>query len=390
MDAPVRTRGRWARTALVVCAAFVLSRLLYFGAAWLYARYRGDELYFWSNQPGVWVRWDAYHYIKIAEQWYVNVGDDRFKIVFYPLYPLLVRFVCLTGLDARSAAFCVANACALAAGFALHALVRGDNGEAAADRSVWLMMFTPLGLFFSVPYSESLFLLLCLLTALAARRRRFMLAICCGALCSATRALGILTAPVVFFALLQDAWARYSLTPGARRRDPAFLGRALLCVLETLPVALGLVYYLFLNRQVTGNAFTFLTYQSEHWGQNFGSLLNTLRYSYVNAWEYGSFEYRICLWIPQVLSIVAVLIVLFAAWRRLHPGDAAFAILYFYCAVAPTWLLSGPRYLAAMYALYPALALLSKKRWAFAALMTAMVVLCCYFSAMYVEVGCVL
>lgn len=36
-------------------------------------------------------RWDSPHYIDIAKNWYVNVGEQRFFIVFLPLYPLLIR-----------------------------------------------------------------------------------------------------------------------------------------------------------------------------------------------------------------------------------------------------------------------------------------------------------
>ena len=42
--------------------------------------------------PGAfWVQWDANHYLGLANNWYVNEGDPRFHIVFYPLYPLAVR-----------------------------------------------------------------------------------------------------------------------------------------------------------------------------------------------------------------------------------------------------------------------------------------------------------
>ena len=142
--------------------SFVLSRLLYFFAVLAYARTVGYDAAILADLPGVWVRWDAPHYIKIAEQWYVNVGDDRYKIVFYPLYPLLVRGVSLTGLSVRTSAYLVSNACTLGAGGAMYALVRHDQGPAAATRAVWLLMFSPLGFFFSSPDSESLFLLLCL------------------------------------------------------------------------------------------------------------------------------------------------------------------------------------------------------------------------------------
>ena len=382
-------RSPW-RTAALILAAFVLSRLLYFFSALIYAKVTGKDAWFFVDFPSTWVRWDAPHYVKIAEQWYVNEGDDRYKIVFYPLYPLLVRGLCLTGLSARTGAFIVSNACFLGAAWAMHALVRHDQGLAAADRSICFFMFSPLGFFFSIPYSESLFVLLCLLSALMARRKRYHLAILFGALCSATRALGILTAPVIFYSLLRDAWERYAQKPGARRRDPAFLGRAAVCVLRVLPVSFGLLAYLYLNYRVTGDAFTFLVYQSEHWSQNFGSLFNTLCYSYVNAINYHSFDYRICLWIPQVLSILVVLRLMWAVWRRQQAGDSAFSILYYYCSIAPTWLLSGPRYLAAMYTLYPILAQLTRKKSTFFWVLALMIILSAYMSAQYIVAGCVL
>ena len=380
------------RAAAHVLLAFVLSRGLMLLAAYVYVRIAGNLQWYLHDFPSNWVRWDAPHYIQIAEEWYSNVGDDALMIVFYPLYPALMRLLSLTGLSATASGFWISNACLLGSGFAMHALVRHDRGEAAAARAVWLMMFNPLALFFSIPYSESLFFLLCVLTALAARKKRYLLAVLFGALCSATRSLGILVAPVVFFSMLQDAWQQYSLARGAdaRRRDPAFLGRAALCVVRVLPVTLGLIAYLLINYQVTGNALTFLTYQSEHWSQNFGSLFNTLSYSFRNALYYDSFQYRICLWIPQVISIVLVLALLWIAWRKHQPGDAAFAILYFYCAIAPTWLLSGPRYLFAMYALYPALAALTRRKWAFALTLAISVALFIYMSAQYIVAGYVL
>ena len=384
-------RQRPLRTALIIVLAFVLSRLLFFLSALVYAWATDGLQSFLSDFPSAWVRWDAYHYIKLADQWYVNVGDDRYKIVFYPLYPLITRIFCLTGMSARTGAFVVSNLCLLGCGWAMHALVCIDQDAAAANRAVWLMMFSPLGFFFSIAYSESLFLLLCLLVALMSRQKRWFLAAFFGALCSATRALGILTAPIIFFSLLQDAWQRYSEEhPGARRRDLAFFHQVWLCVLQVLPVALGLVAYLALNYVITGDPFTFLVHQSEHWYQEFGSLGNTLQYSFHNAMIYHSYEYQVCLWIPQTITILVVLAVLWLGWKKQQAGDAAFSVLYYYCAIAPTWLLSGMRYLAAMYALYPLLALMTRKKWAFALVMLLFLVLGACLSAMYSVVGYVL
>src|SRR3989442_15600924 len=55
----------------------------------------------WQNQTfnsllewlNVWNRWDATHYQNIAQHGYQAIGEARFLLVFFPLYPLLVRLV---------------------------------------------------------------------------------------------------------------------------------------------------------------------------------------------------------------------------------------------------------------------------------------------------------
>ena len=46
----------------------------------------------------IWNNWDAMHYLRLAQQGYVAAGDSRVSLVFFPLYPWLVR---LTAFFAR-------------------------------------------------------------------------------------------------------------------------------------------------------------------------------------------------------------------------------------------------------------------------------------------------
>ena len=67
-----------------------------------------------------------------------------------------------------------------------------------------------------------------------------------------------------------------------------------------------------------------------------------------------------------------------------------YGMIYFYVSVAPTWLLSGPRYLTALYAVYPALAVLFRKKAAFALLAIAFGLLCLVSGGMFAGYGCIL
>src|SRR5881397_702709 len=41
----------------------------------------------------IWNRWDATHYIDLAQNGYQTTGDAKYWIIFYPLFPWLIRIV---------------------------------------------------------------------------------------------------------------------------------------------------------------------------------------------------------------------------------------------------------------------------------------------------------
>lgn len=355
----------------LVGGAFLLSRLLLFAGGAFWAQQNGALPQYLNNLAGSWTKWDAHHYIGLIENWYVNEGDPRFHIVFFPLYPAIGRLLHLsTGLSSTASALVVANLAFFGCGIVLFRLVELTRGSRGGARAMLLMMFSPLTLFCSVPYTESVFLLTTLLAVYFARRRMFFWAVAFGALSANARMLGMATAVPIFYEMLRaakgDLFRRYALS-----------------AVKVLPVALGLLAYIYLNYAVTGDPFRFMTYQSEHWHQNFGSLFNTVHYSLRYAIHFDPYSYQVGVWIPQVVAIFGTLGILIAAIRRMYPGDAGYAMIYLYAAVAPTWLLSGPRYLTAMYALYPALALLLRRRPAFWALLACSAALCAVAGAIY-------
>ena len=76
--------------------------------------------------------------------------------------------------------------------------------------------------------------------------------------------------------------------------------------------------------------------------------------------------------------------------RRVRPGYGAYALLYIYMAYAPTWLLSGPRYLTAMAVLYPMLAQLTRRKWAFYLMAALSLIGCAVMTREFLVVGCLL
>src|ERR1043165_2197582 len=74
---------------------------------------RLGSLYEWLS---IWNRWDAPHYLDIARVGYVSEGVEARWIVFYPLYPWLVRVASFVLRDELAGAFLVSTVASLAAG----------------------------------------------------------------------------------------------------------------------------------------------------------------------------------------------------------------------------------------------------------------------------------
>lgn len=332
-----RRRSRYGETA----AAFILSRGLILLTAFAFgvivrgmsARMTVGYIDHW------WFRWDAPHYIDLIENWYVTEGDARLLIVFLPMYPMLARGLFLLGIPARLAALLVSNVSLYFSGVLLYDLA-SESGKNRGRYALWLFMFSPVTMFFSMAYTESLFVLLTVLAVWLARKKRFLFAVIVGAMAANTRILGAAVAIPIFHEML--------------RADKAHrvLKRYVLCFLKVLPVLLGVAAYLVLNVHLFGDPFYFLKCQQENWSQRMGSIATTVRYTFINAMTYGKADYRFGLWLPQLVVMFASLLLIAFGRGRIRSGDAAYGLVAWYISVTPTWLLSGIRYIGGIYPIY--------------------------------------
>lgn len=152
---------------------------------------------------GVWQRFDVIHYMRIASGGY-SAAD---LAAFPPLYPLLARLIStLAGGDVLAGAFVVSNLSCLLLLTVLHRLVVEDGfGLDVARRALVYLLLFPTAFFLMVPYSESLFLLLSLVTFREARRGRWVGAGLAGLAASLTRTAGFCLAAVLAVELLRHS-----------------------------------------------------------------------------------------------------------------------------------------------------------------------------------------
>lgn len=163
------------------------------------------------------VRWDATYYLTIAQDGYAG-GDPR-KTAFFPLFPLLVRALSVTGSPGSTlvAGQVLALAATVGGLLVLHRLVVLERGPRVAGMTVALVAFAPMAFAFSAVYTEGLFLLGSAGAFLAARTDRWALAGALAMAAAATRPNGLgLLVPLGLLALHQRAgWraAWLALTP---------------------------------------------------------------------------------------------------------------------------------------------------------------------------------
>jgi hypothetical protein len=150
-------------------------------------------------------RWDAAWYLTIAKSGYQPELGARTiaRAAFFPAYPLTIRAVGLLGVPLIVGGVLV-SLCAFAAGlYGIHRLTTlefkrtepvDDRPEQVARLAVLVMAFTPMALFFSAIYTESLFLALSVALFWSARHGRWAWVGVVGALAVATRSTGLVLA----------------------------------------------------------------------------------------------------------------------------------------------------------------------------------------------------
>lgn len=307
----------------------------------------------------VWKPSDSGHYVDIARDWY---SDDaqmsrRVQLVFLPGYPLLLRLGHALLGDYLYAGLSINALCMALSGVVGYKLFSLDHDRETALRAVAFFCLMPGSFFFVVPMTESLFLLLSLLTLYLVRNRLWLPAALAGGYAAFTRSLGVvLLVPAVYelvvFVLEQ------------RNKGEGRGVKTLLSALSLLLIPLGLAAYLYINYRVSGDPLRFLVYQKENWSQSLSYFFNTAFYQtgyMLNCLREGDWTTFLGLWLPNVLCFFISQLVLLLGVKKLRPSYSAYAIAYYVIALGATWLLSGPRYLLVLFPIPLSLALLCKR-----------------------------
>ncbi len=156
---------------------------------------------------GVWQRWDACWYSKIAVHGY-EPGISA--TAFFPLLPLLMRAISvLTAGDVALAGLLINGVAFVVALTGMRQLIAMDFDPELADRSVMYLSIFPAAFFFFAPFTEAIFLACAVWALLAARRGDWELAALAGLLGSLARTQGILLALPLAWEAARALWRRW-------------------------------------------------------------------------------------------------------------------------------------------------------------------------------------
>lgn len=293
----------------------------------------------------LWNRWDAVNYQKLAEFGYSATGERQPLLVFYPLYPWIVRLVAFVTGDYLISSLLVSTLASLVIVVVFLRLVEVDYSKETAQRAVWFLFIFPTSYFMHIGYTESLFLMLALSCVYAARKQHWLLAALLGALTCMTRANGLVLGPV----LATEAAYQYWKT---RRWQWQWLYIPI--------VALGFGVYLLLNKHVTGDAFAFTSLMRQFFSKTLSSPLTGIDNA-LGSFSRAPGEAQM-IGMQEVVYITLGLVCTVVSWVKLRPAYSVWMTGNWLLFVSVSFVLSVPRYTLTMFPIYILFSLLASRR----------------------------
>lgn len=358
------------RIYLMIILCVLFSHIIRILLAWVWKMLVTESVVSFRDAVNIWWGSDTHHYLTIADQWYRGQAENgiAWRLVFLPFYSILTYILKLLVKDTFYSALIVTIATSSAAGCVLYRLARMDYDKETALKAVKYFILMPTALFYTTALTEGTFMLLSLLCFLYARKHKWIVAGLLGGLAAFTRSVGVLL-------LVPIAWEWVLALKFTNRQDRI---KKASTAASLLLIPLGFCIYLLINHYETGNAFTFLQYQREHWYQELGLFFDSPRYqlNYLTQWwSEGRISDTIALWTSSIIAQFTSLLLMAITAHRQRSSYALYFLASFVVTMGTTWLLSAPRYLLVLFPLVYSMMILSKNRKVDSALTVTLVAL---------------
>lgn len=348
------------RVVLFLIAFFGALVVTSFGGRFPYA----DRVLTVTNLPN-WVwgfgNFDGVHYLRIAQNGYTAIYSQA----FFPVYPFLIKIFDIfpkgsfdlriftdpsyfyTGMILSSVFFILAL-------YFLYRLWSEEHNPKTAWVSIILLLTFPTSFYFGSVYSESIFLLLAVLTFWFVKKDKFILAGIAASFASATKIQGVLLGVFLAIELWQKYKGKFSHLKKNLWKDALGVGIAPLGLL-------GYMYFLYKN---IGDPIYFLTAQPA-FGADRSSVplipLPQVFYRYIKILTETSAS-SLAFWNASLELFMALLVIvaLVITFKKVRFSYWIFALLAVLMPTLTGTFSSIPRYVLLAFPILPAIANLKK------------------------------
>ncbi len=286
--------------------------------------------------------WDASNYIFLSQYGYQSTGKGAEYIVFFPFYPILIcLFTPLLG-NPYLAGVVISNIGSIIghAAFAMYLLEAGFQ-EGKVWRIMILLFLTPISVYFSIIYTEGVFLATTALFLYFLQKRYYSLAAIAGFGAALTRSLGILCIiPYLVHFIENKLWQTKKYV-----------------LVKSLVIPLGSLIYLGINAWMFHDPFHYKVFMKNIWHKEVGNPL-THYIQNTGSLVKGDWLDSITIYIDQVSTVILPIVVLLYLISMLHKskkipyGLLSWTIAQWVVIASQSFWLSNTRYIGLILPFY--------------------------------------
>lgn len=189
------------KVLIEILIILIITRVLILVVGYLSAIALGNYQSSFFYSLDLFFKWDSNFYMDIITKGYQFKPGEVSMIVFFPLYPLLVKIFSFPFGHPEIVGFIISNVALFFACFYLYKLVDLEfKNKSIAMKAVFFMLIAPVSFFFSIVYTEGLFLFLAISCFYYTRKKQWLTASILGFLLSLTRSVGF----IIFIPMLME------------------------------------------------------------------------------------------------------------------------------------------------------------------------------------------
>lgn len=297
--------------------------------------FNGPSLSFQSLLQ-IWHRWDGPQYLIIAQEGYGHSGLGSLVIVFYPLYPLLIKSFNFFVQNYILSALLISSLFSLLTSIFLYELTILDYKRRTAILAVWFLNIYPTSYFLSASYTESLFLATSIGSLLFLRQKHYVASGLVGMLANLTRVNGLLLLPI----LLWENKGDYKK------------------IIYLLLLPIGFLIYIGINYYLYDDPLYFQKPLFSNWYKRLDwpwyGLSNLIKYLDLNSYYGLRFFY-------ELVFIIFIFTVGIYTFIKVRISYGIYILLNLLLFLSTSFILSTPRYSLILFPIFITLATIKQK-----------------------------